>query len=222
MRVAFLGKCGAGKSSLINGLFGLSFTTGRYQATTRKIQRAHVFLADPDGGEAWEIEVVDTPGFAESQQTDAAHLHMYTELLPTVDHLVWVVATHPRAFRPDQEALIALAPTVREPLAMTVALTRADTIGPNNWDHETERPSPQQLQSLAEQARNVLEKLVPYAPRLTLSDIVPCSSIQRYALDIITERIWSTAAILRTRGLDGWQGLPQRYLRLGTIGPGER
>lgn len=188
MRVAFLGKCGAGKSSLINSLFHLNLDTGRFEATTLDLQHVNVHL--PTGhGEALPVEIVDTPGFAESQDTEEAYRRLYSALLPTVDHLVWVVAAHPRAFRPDQEALQTLAHTISPRTGVTVVITRADTIGPGGWDHAARRPSEGQRIALREQVGNVLGKLVPYLPRLTEDDIVPCSTTQHYALDSVTEHI---------------------------------
>jgi len=190
MRVAFLGKCGAGKSSLINALFGLNLRTGSYQATTLSLQRVQASLINPGDGSSIGIEIVDTPGFAESQETKDEYLEAYAGLLPTIDHLVWVVQSHPRTFRPDQEALLDLTPAIHSSLTMTVALTRADTIGPNNWDHHAGQPSAEQLQALTEQADNVLSKLMPYAPWLTRHDIVPCSTTKGYGLSAVSERIW--------------------------------
>ncbi|MFF3686837.1 GTPase [Streptomyces sp. NPDC002187] len=188
MRVAFLGKCGAGKTSLINSLFHLDLDTGRFEATTLDLQYVDVHL--PTGhGEAAPIEIVDTPGFAESQDTEEAYRRIYSALLPTVDHLVWVVAAHPRAFRPDQEALKALAHTIGPRTGVTVVITRADTIGPGGWDSTAHRPSEGQCVALREQVGNVLGKLAPYLPRLTEDDIVPCSTTQHYALDSVTEHI---------------------------------
>lgn len=188
MRVAFLGKCGAGKTSLINALFGLDPETGRYEATTMCLQHVSTTLRTP-GGEAVPVEIVDTPGFAESRQTEEKYWNLYNALLPTADHLVWVVAAHPRVFRPDQEALRALADTIDARTGVTVAMTRADTIGPGGWNHTAGLPSPGQLVALTEQVGNVLGKLAPYLPMLTEDDIVPCSTTERYALDTITEHI---------------------------------
>jgi hypothetical protein len=67
--------------------------------------------------------------------------------------------SHPRVFRPDQEALIGLADNLPPAIRVTVALTHADSIGPGDWDRETSRPGPGQAQALAEQVANVLGKL---------------------------------------------------------------
>ncbi|MFF3765128.1 GTPase [Streptomyces sp. NPDC001922] len=188
MRIAFLGKCGAGKSSLINALFGLDLETGRFQATTLDLHHVPAVLRTTGHG-ALPVDVVDTPGYAESQETEEAYRELYTALLPRLDHAVWVVQAHPRAFRPDQEALRALAHTLGPHTGVTVAITRADTIGPGDWDHAARRPSPGQRVALTQQVGNVYGKLAPYLPALTEGDIIPCSTTEQYGLDTLTEHI---------------------------------
>ncbi|MER5971263.1 GTPase [Streptomyces sp. NPDC002055] len=188
MRIAFLGKCGAGKSSLINALFGLDLETGRFQATTLDLHHVPAVLRTAGHG-ALPVDVVDTPGYAESQETEEAYRDLYTALLPRLDHAVWVVQAHPRAFRPDQEALRALAHTLGPHTGVTVAITRADTIGPGDWDHAARRPSPGQRLALTQQVGNVYGKLAPYLPALTEGDIIPCSTTEQYGLDTLTEHI---------------------------------
>lgn len=183
-RITFLGKCGSGKSSLFNALFGLDFDTGAYAATTLTLQRRAVRIP----GVPEPVEVVDTPGFAESRESEPHYRELYRSLLPTVDHIVWVLTCHPRVFRPDQEALIALADSIGS-AGMTVVLTKADTIGPNDWDDVAGRPSAGQLVSLREQADNVLAKLGPYVPALTLDSIVWCATPTGWGLDVVTEHL---------------------------------
>jgi len=189
-RIAFLGKTGSGKSSLVNALFGLDFPTGNTCATTLDLQSAEVVLRGLRGGPELYAQIVDTPGFAESQQTEANYRRLYSELLPSVDHVVWVVQSHPRVFRPDQEALIAVRDNFSASISLTVALTRADSIGPNNWDDIAGRPSAEQQESLRLQQENVFGKLAPYAPRLRRADIVPCAAPRGYGLSAIAEHIY--------------------------------
>jgi len=141
------------------------------------------------------FEIVDTPGFAESRETEEKYRELYRSLLPTADHLVWAVQSHPRVFRPDQEALIALAVGLLERVRTTVALTRADSIGPGDWDRLAGCPSSGQLLSLNEQTENVLGKLSPYLPSLTREDIVPCSPTTGYGLDALIDRIASALPV---------------------------
>ncbi|MFC9329589.1 GTPase family protein [Kitasatospora sp. NPDC057015] len=192
VRVAFLGKTGAGKSSLLNALFGLDLPTGNTSAVTMELHRVRVRLPDPDGGPDLPLEVVDTPGFAESRETEERYRRMFGELLPEVDHVVWVVQSHPRVFRPDQEALIALG-DLSARLPLTVALTRADTIGPGDWDTAANQPSPGQRTTLAEQSENVLGKLAPYAPTLRREAVVPCAPTRGYGLDALARCLHAAA-----------------------------
>ncbi|MGW6918387.1 hypothetical protein ACWGB8_31915 [Kitasatospora sp. NPDC054939] len=143
--------------------------------------------------------MVDTPGFAESRETEERYRRLYGDLLPEVDHVVWVVQSHPRVFRPDQEALIALGELPAQ-LPMTVALTRADTIGPHDWDTAGNRPSPGQRTALSQQCDNVLGKLAPYAPTLRRGAVVPYAPVRGYGLDALA-RCLHTAARLRGRAL---------------------
>ncbi|MET7421167.1 GTPase [Dactylosporangium sp. NPDC005555] len=195
MRVAFLGKCGSGKTSLVNALFGLDFKTGGYAATTLDLQREIVRIP----GMPEPVEVVDTPGFAESVETEQQYRALYQSLLPTVDHIVWVTSCHPRVFRPDQEALVDLADAIGA-TGMTVVLTKADTIGPNDWDEAAGRPSPGQLVSLREQAGNVFAKFAPYSTALGIESIVWCATPTGWGLDVITEHIRAALTAAPAKG----------------------
>jgi predicted GTPase len=190
MRIGFLGKTGAGKTSLVNALFGLNFRTGNYRATTMAPQRAAVTLTgDGHGVPARILDIIDTPGLAESIETEPTYRRLYAELLPELDHVVWVVSAHPRTFRVDQEALIALRPAFHQGITTTVALTRADTIGPNDWDVAGNCPSPGQRDSLEQQVANLVAKFAPYLESLRAHDIVPCAAPLGYGLNHLIDRI---------------------------------
>jgi predicted GTPase len=185
--ILFLGKTGAGKTSLINALFGLRLYTDNAQAATREVQILSVELDDP-ADPAFRLTVIDVPGFAESEASEEAYQQLYARTVPAANRIVWVVQAHPRVFRPDQLALRGLRPLIPRDTKLTVALTHIDTIGPHDWDWLENRPSSGQAMSIAEQVDNVLGKLAPIYP-LTANDVIPSAPPKGYGIDEIRQRI---------------------------------
>jgi predicted GTPase len=186
--VLFFGKTGAGKTTLINALFGLRLYTDNTQAATRALQRVPVELVYGSADTAISLTVVDVPGFAESQAADDRHRELYADTVPLANHIVWAIQAHPRVFKPDQLALLSLRGLIPTTTRLTVAMTHVDTIGPNDWDKSENRPSPDQAKSIAEQVDNILRKLSAIYP-LTADDVFPCSPTKVYGIDEIRQRV---------------------------------
>jgi small GTP-binding protein len=91
-KIGVFGKTGAGKSSFVNAIFGQDVCpVSDVEACTRKLQEANV------GG----IILVDCPGIAESAERDEEYKKMYTELIPKLDAIIWVLKGDDRSYGPD-------------------------------------------------------------------------------------------------------------------------
>ena len=91
-KIGVFGKTGAGKSSFVNAIFGQDVCpVSDVEACTRDLQEANV------GG----IILVDCPGIAESAERDEEYKKMYTELIPKLDAIIWVLKGDDRSYGPD-------------------------------------------------------------------------------------------------------------------------
>lgn len=187
IRAVFIGKTGVGKSSLINALFGLHLITDDAAPGTRAVDVNRIEIAGSGPGNI-PVDIVDTPGFSESRETDSRYRRLYAAELPKADHLIWTVQAHPRVFRPDQVALQQLGRYIKPTCAVTVAMTHIDTLGPNDWDDIKNSPSVAQLKAIGELATSLEEKFSEYLG-ISAADIVPCSSTRNFGLDALRLKI---------------------------------
>ena len=109
--VAFFGKCGVGKTTTINSLFGLNWEIGHAKATTLQIYSTFInpkeylnTLSMPD----CILRIIDTPGISESQIADKTYYSLYKEIVPEIDYIYWLFQADTRTYRADQEMLSTL------------------------------------------------------------------------------------------------------------------
>jgi predicted GTPase len=186
--VAFFGKTGAGKTSAINRLFGLSWPTDNAEACTKQLHR-HVASVQVAGQrEQRPLVVIDTPGIAESEQADDDYFACYSEALEQARTVVWLFQADTRVYRPDQIALLTFVPLCSPQTRWVIGLNHIDRIGPGEWDVEANRPSPAQSISIAEKIVDVNRRLAKYLPFLE-GDVVPLSAHYGYGFDELRHRI---------------------------------
>jgi uncharacterized protein len=195
-RVIFAGKTGAGKSSLMNAAFGLQLKTDNAIACTAEIAKISVTVAS-DHSPPMRCDVIDTPGFSQSRETEARYRKLYRREFPKAHHIVWVVQAHPRIFRPDQVELRRFSGHVEGKLSF--ALTHIDGLGPGDWDTLSDRPSAAQRETINDLIDALVVKFADYVT-VSVSDFVPCSSVRRYGLDDLRQRIVSAASADKLRG----------------------
>jgi uncharacterized protein len=131
LTVLFFGKCGVGKSSTLNKLFGLNWATDNAVACTKE---PHYTFLDKSYFHDFDISykqirVVDMPGIGESLSADETYLPFYEEWIPQAHSLVWVTQADTRAYKRDQIFLLKLSPLFRSSLFLTVALNKIDYLG---------------------------------------------------------------------------------------------
>ncbi len=144
-KVAIMGKSGAGKSSLVNALFGESVSTVSDIGTGTK----EVNYFDYEG-----ITLIDFPGLADlNKENEAQFLKMYEEELSDVDLALWIIPANDRANAPDIAIYEQLLKPERERMPTMVILSKQDNVGTPHkkfWDDDDFRPTDKLVQAILE------------------------------------------------------------------------
>lgn len=173
-KIGVFGKTGAGKSSLVNAIFGQDVCpVSDVEACTREIQEANV------GG----IILVDCPGIAESKEKDEEYYKLYSDLIPTMDAIIWVLQGDNRSYGPDIEFYELLRECFKtnegeKNAPIYFALNQVDKIEPfREWDVDTCQPGPKQAQNIKAKVENVAAIF-----KTASNMVIPVSAVERYNL----------------------------------------
>lgn len=172
-KIGVFGKTGAGKSSLVNAIFGQDVCpVSDVEACTREIQEANV------GG----IILVDCPGIAESKERDEEYHKLYSDLIPKMDAIIWVLQGDNRSYGPDIEFYELLRECFKtkdgKNAPIYFALNQVDKIEPfREWDVDTCQPGPKQAQNIKAKVENVAAVF-----KTASNMVIPVSAVERYNL----------------------------------------
>lgn len=180
-RIAVIGKCGVGKSSTINALFGTGLPTNDVVACTQEeiAIAAEGTLLD---GMAGTVIVYDMPGLGEDVDADKKHRATYARVLSKVDVALWVVAADERVLGHDQQ-LIHDVVAAADPSVLghiVIGINKVDTIQPGAWFARGNMPSAKQRESIAKKIPDVKMKLAKVVPRLENDRIIEYSAHRHY------------------------------------------
>lgn len=197
-KIAFLGKTGIGKSSLINRLFGLNLPVDAVEECTRNA--VATWVRNEDGrfrtpGDS--VMVMDTPGISAALENDRFYLPFYHHVLMLADCVVWVVQGNTRADRADQEMLLCLKPYIRPETAVVLCVNMVDKIGEEyrrNWDEELNEPKAALQELISQRCGDLLRKFeeVGFVP----DAVAACSAQKGYHMDELLEKIGKAGAEL--------------------------
>ena len=185
--IGFFGKTGAGKSSLCNALFGQDVCAiDDVAACTRDPQS--VLLNMGSNG----IKLIDVPGVGENEQQDEACRALYSELLPKLDMVLWLVKSDDRAMAADRKFYDEIVRSaVEDEKPFFIVLTQVDKIEPcREWDMDAHEPS-------AAQFRNIHQKVELLAEEFGVrsNQIIPVCAEEGYNLTkLVDEMVFALPA----------------------------
>ncbi|MBD3100939.1 50S ribosome-binding GTPase [Escherichia coli] len=143
--IGIMGKSGAGKSSLCNAIFQSRVcATHPLNGCTRQ---AHRLTFQP--GER-RMTLVDLPGTGETPQHDQEYRALYSQLLPELDLIIWILRADERAYAADIAMHQFLLNEGADPSRFLFVLSHADRVFPaEEWNDTEKCPSRHQELSLA-------------------------------------------------------------------------
>lgn len=131
--VSVMGQTGAGKTSLINALFGTTYKTSAVEPTTLKVT-AHV---EP-GVSGGELHFYDMPGIGDVSDEVDGLLAKYRDHLLKSDVVLWAIHADSKSIAFDQHALTQILGQEESSHSellnkITFVLTKVDVLVPTPW-----------------------------------------------------------------------------------------
>lgn len=184
--VAFLGRTGNGKTSLINALFGTAFPTDAHVCSTKEMYTVTRFASSlPSGKEA--LTAIDTPGIGEFASNDR-YYRFYEHAASAADCVV-LVLTFDRTDAPSQRLLLGLKEILavrqrRYVVALNHIDTRIVTDAANTyspWDDAANTPTPACCDNIRRRSDIIAERYKGKFP--DNFTIVPVCAIRNFGID---------------------------------------
>lgn len=173
-RIGVFGKTGVGKSSLCNALFGQKICEiSDVEACTRDAKEV-ILNMDGNG-----IKLIDVPGVGESTTRDEEYGKLYSELLPNLDLVLWLIKSDDRALASDENFYKnVVKPHIDDGKPFFFVLNQVDKIEPfREWNEEKHEPGPKQFQNIHRKIDDIA-KFFDIAP----SRVIPVSANEKYNL----------------------------------------
>ncbi len=178
--IGFMGKTGAGKSSLINALFQSSLSpVSDTSGCTRQAQRFNMTMNN------YTLTFIDLPGVGESLERDKEYHYLYRNLLPELDLIIWVLKADDRAWSSDEQCYHFLTEQCGyQPERFLFVLNQADKMEPcRQWDELIHQPSSEQSDNLILKQEAVITAFKPHHP------VMVVSAVENYQLTELAEQL---------------------------------
>lgn len=173
-KIGVFGKTGAGKSSLCNAIFGQDVCAiSDVAACTREPKEVLISMGNKG------LKLLDVPGVGESGERDKEYAKLYSNLLPELDLVLWVLKGDDRAFSSDEAFYKSLVkPYIKEGMPFFIVINQVDKIEPfREWDEENRRPGSKQAHNIEEKRRAVSGFF-----DLPLNQVLAVSANERFGL----------------------------------------
>lgn len=186
--VCFLGRTGAGKTTLMNELYGVHFPTDPLIPCTKELYTVTKMGECPDGFEC--ITIYDTPGIGEFS-TNEHYLQFYRVAAKTADCVI-LVLTLDRVDASSQRLLLTLKNFFKPSVKFIVAINHIDSksttsgLSYNSWDDNDNTPSDACLSFIEERKKIVKER---FGQIVSIYDIVPVCGLRKYGLSSLKQKI---------------------------------
>jgi len=186
-KIAFLGKCGVGKSSLINKIFDLNLPSDSVEECTKNILATWIRNENDKFNFSYDsIMVMDTPGIAAALDNDEFYMPFYHHALSLADCVVWVVQGNTRADKADQEMLLRLKPFFREETKVILCVNMVDKIGTDykeNWDIKINKPNEEMKELIKQRCDDLIRKF--HEIDFSFDEVTSCSALKNYNLETL-------------------------------------
>lgn len=181
-KIGVFGKTGVGKSSLCNALFGEDVCKiSNVEACTRDAKS--VLLSMPSGK---GIKLIDVPGVGESCRRDEEYAELYSELLPELDVVLWLLKADDRAYASDENFYKNIVkPHIEQGKPFFFVLNQVDKLEPTqDWNLETHEPGVRQYSTMTKKIEAVSDFF-----QIPSSRIIAISSNEKYGLTALINEI---------------------------------
>jgi len=175
--IAVIGKCGVGKTSTINALFGTDWKISHVRAATKREQ---VYLYESDRG---KLKISDLPGLGEDLETEDEYRALYMRVLNDCEVALFVLKADTRDMLDVQRILRDVVNSAMPDVAnrIVIGLNQVDLVQPGAWIEGANVPSLEQERSIASIIRERLKSIQKVCP-IKRSQVIAYSAVKRYRL----------------------------------------
>lgn len=175
--IAVIGKCGVGKTSTINALFGTDWKISHVRAATKREQ---VYIYQSERG---KLKISDLPGLGEDLETEDAYRGLYMRVLRECEVALFVLKADTRDMLDVQRILRDVVAGAMPDVAkrIIIGLNQVDLVQPGAWIEGANVPSPDQEANIGSIIRERVKSIQKVCP-IKRAQVIAYSAVRRYRL----------------------------------------